>query len=107
MTPLNQPCCKISPFVNTLRTRYPSVNFLKVTDSVTWFIRYIVLNFADINTPFWSSLQVDVNESPAVARAENVRTIPTFKIYKNGVRVKEMICPSQQLLEYSVRHYGI
>jgi thioredoxin-like negative regulator of GroEL len=54
-----------------------------------------------------SSLQVDVNESPAVARAENVRTIPTFKIYKNGMKVKEMICPSQQLLEYSVRHYGI
>ncbi|KAF8714288.1 hypothetical protein HU200_027747 [Digitaria exilis] len=79
MTPSNQQCCKISPFVNTLCTRYPSVNFLKV----------------------------DVNESSAVARAENVRTIPTFKIYKNGMRVKEMICPSQQLLEYSVRHYGI
>ncbi|KAL6838639.1 hypothetical protein ACP4OV_031353 [Aristida adscensionis] len=78
MAPLNQQCCKISPFVNTLCTRYPSVNFLKV----------------------------DVNESPAVARAENVRTIPTFKIYKNGMRVKELICPSQQLLEYSVRHYG-
>jgi len=57
--------------------------------------------------PFCSSLQVDVNDSPAVARAENVRTIPTFKIYKNGMKVKEMICPSQQLLEYSVRHYGI
>jgi len=79
MTPSNQQCCKISPFVNTLCTRYPSVNFLKV----------------------------DVNDSPAVARAENVRTIPTFKIYKNGMKVKEMICPSQQLLEYSVRHYGI
>ncbi|CAL4958995.1 unnamed protein product [Urochloa decumbens] len=79
MTPSNQQCTKISPFVNTLCTRYPSVNFLKV----------------------------DVNESPSVARAENVRTIPTFKIYKNGMRVKEMICPSQQLLEYSVRHYGI
>ncbi|WVZ72798.1 hypothetical protein U9M48_021204 [Paspalum notatum var. saurae] len=79
MVPSNQQCCKITPFVNTLCTRYPSVNFLKV----------------------------DVNENPAVARAENVRTIPTFKIYKNGMRVKEMICPSQQLLEYSVRHYGI
>ncbi|XP_047060595.1 TPR repeat-containing thioredoxin TTL1-like [Lolium rigidum] len=79
MTPLNQQCCKISPFVNALCNKYPSVNFLKV----------------------------DVNESPAVARAENVRTVPTFKIYKNAVRVKEMICPTQQLLEYSVRHYGV
>lgn len=79
MTASNQQCCKISPFVNALCNKYPSVNFLKV----------------------------DVNESPAVARAENVRTVPTFKIYKNAVRVKEMICPTQQLLEYSVRHYGV
>uniref|UniRef100_A0ACD5VZ21 Uncharacterized protein n=1 Tax=Avena sativa TaxID=4498 RepID=A0ACD5VZ21_AVESA len=79
MTPSNQQCCKISPFVNALCNKYPSVNFLKV----------------------------DVTESPAVARLENVRTVPTFKIYKNAVRVKEMICPSQQLLEYSVRHYGV
>jgi hypothetical protein len=67
----------------------------------------MVLNFADTDILFWSSHQVDVNESPSVARAENVRTIPTFKIYKNGIRVKELICPSQRLLEYSVRHYGI
>ncbi|KAG8045701.1 hypothetical protein GUJ93_ZPchr0008g12097 [Zizania palustris] len=78
MTSLNQQCCKISSFVNALCTRHPSINFLKV----------------------------DINEIPAVARAENVWTVPTFKIYKNGIRVKEMICPSQQLLDYSVRHYG-
>lgn len=36
MAPSNQQCCKISPFVNTLCTRYPSVNFLKVTNTVTW-----------------------------------------------------------------------
>ena len=34
MTPSNQQCCKISPFVNTLCTRYPSVNFLKVTSTI-------------------------------------------------------------------------
>jgi len=69
---------------------------------------HLIVPYLDyINMPFCSSLQVDVNDSPAVARAENVRTIPTFKIYKNGMRVKEMICPSQQLLEYSVRRYGI
>ncbi|XP_072958761.1 TPR repeat-containing thioredoxin TTL1-like [Typha angustifolia] len=78
MSPLNQHCTQMTPFVDALCTKYPSVNFLKV----------------------------DVNEHPAVAKAENVRTIPTFKIYRNGTRVKEMICPSLQLLEYSVRHYG-
>ncbi|KAF8391236.1 hypothetical protein HHK36_023538 [Tetracentron sinense] len=75
----NPQCEQISPFVNTLCVRYPSVNFLKV----------------------------DVEESPAVAKAENIRIVPTFKIYKNGGRVKEMICPSHQVLEYSVRHYSL
>ncbi|KAJ0986176.1 hypothetical protein J5N97_004532 [Dioscorea zingiberensis] len=75
----NTQCTKIAPFVDLLCSRYPSVNFLKV----------------------------DINESPAVARAENVMIVPTFKIYKNGTKVKEMICPSQQVLECSVRHYGL
>ncbi|KAK9088868.1 hypothetical protein Scep_027950 [Stephania cephalantha] len=51
--------------------------------------------------------QVDVEESIDVAKTENVRIVPTFKIYKNGSRVKEMICPSQQVLEYSMRHYSL
>lgn len=79
MAASNKHCAQISPFVDTLCTRYPSLNFLKV----------------------------DVNGSAAIAKAENVRIVPTFKIYKNGARVKEMICPSQQVLEYSVRHYGL
>ncbi|KAJ4765765.1 TPR repeat-containing thioredoxin TTL1 [Rhynchospora pubera] len=78
MAPLNPHCSQMAPFLDALCARYPSVNFLKV----------------------------DVIENPAVAKAENVRMVPTFKIYKNGNRVKEMVCPSQQLLEYSVRHYG-
>ncbi|KAF8409036.1 hypothetical protein HHK36_005108 [Tetracentron sinense] len=75
----NLQCEQISPFVDTLCVRYPYVNFLKV----------------------------DVEESPAVAKIENVRIVPTFMIYKNGSRVKEMICPSHQVLEYSVRHYSL
>ncbi|XWS16898.1 hypothetical protein CRYUN_Cryun33cG0021100 [Craigia yunnanensis] len=74
----NMQCKQISPFVDALCGRYPSINFLKV----------------------------DIDESPAVANAENVRTVPTFKIYKNGNRVKEIVCPSREMLEYSVRHYS-
>ncbi|KAA8526769.1 hypothetical protein F0562_009002 [Nyssa sinensis] len=74
----NLQCKQISPFLDTLCSRYPSINFLKV----------------------------DVEESRAVANAENVRIVPTFKIYKNGSRVKEMVCPSPEVLEYSVRHYS-
>ncbi|KAK9937871.1 hypothetical protein M0R45_014638 [Rubus argutus] len=47
-------CKQISPFVDTLCGRYPSINFLKV----------------------------DIEESPAVANTENVKIVPTFKIYK-------------------------
>lgn len=79
MSPSNEHCIQIGPFVDALCTRYPSLNFLKV----------------------------DINKSPAVAKTENVRIVPTFKIYRNGARMKEMICPSQQVLEYSVRHYGL
>ncbi|KAL0443594.1 UNVERIFIED_CONTAM: TPR repeat-containing thioredoxin TTL1 [Sesamum latifolium] len=72
-------CKQISPFLDTLCTRYPSINFLKV----------------------------DIEESAAIAHAENVRIVPTFKIYRKGARVKEMICPSPEVLESSVRHYSI
>ncbi|KAL3635364.1 hypothetical protein CASFOL_019911 [Castilleja foliolosa] len=71
-------CRQISPFLDTLCTRYPSINFLKV----------------------------DIDESVAIAQAENVRIVPTFKIYRKGTRVKEMICPSPEVLESSVRHYS-
>ncbi|KAH1218357.1 TPR repeat-containing thioredoxin TTL1 [Glycine max] len=74
----NSQCKQISPFVNTLCGRYPSINFLKV----------------------------DIQQSPTVATAENVRIVPTFKIYKNGCRLKEIVCPSQDMLEHSVRHYS-
>jgi tetratricopeptide (TPR) repeat protein len=72
-------CKQISPFVDQLCKRHPSVNFLKV----------------------------DVEENLYLAKSENVSTVPTFKIYKNGLKVKEIVGPSQQLLEYSVKHYSL
>lgn len=56
---------------------------------------------------FFANSQVNVDNSPMVAKVENVRIVPTFKIYKDGVKVKEMICPSLQVLRYSVRHYSV
>ncbi|PKA49040.1 Inactive TPR repeat-containing thioredoxin TTL3 [Apostasia shenzhenica] len=78
MSSSNLQCFQTSPMVDTLCTRNPSLNFLKV----------------------------DIDESPDVAKAENVRIVPTIKIYKNGARAKEMVCPSQQVLEFSLKHYG-
>ncbi|KAK7324684.1 hypothetical protein VNO77_28438 [Canavalia gladiata] len=71
----NELCEEISPFINTLCVRYPSIKFIKV----------------------------DVEECLAVAKSENIRSVPTFKIYKNGEKVKEMIRPTHLLLEDSVR----
>ncbi|XP_073122000.1 TPR repeat-containing thioredoxin TTL1-like isoform X1 [Henckelia pumila] len=75
----NVQCKHISPFLDTLCIRYPSINFLKV----------------------------DIEDNPAIANAENVRIVPTIKIYRKGIRVKEMVCPSPEILESSVRHYSI
>lgn len=48
-----------------------------------------------------------MEENLAIAKAESIRTVPTFKIYKNGVKVKEMIRPNHQILEESVRNCSI
>ncbi|KAK2986607.1 hypothetical protein RJ640_004363 [Escallonia rubra] len=77
-TESNPQCKQISPFLDTLCSQYPSINFLKV----------------------------DVEESPGIADAERVNNVPTIKIYKKGNRVKEMVCPSPKVLESSVQHYS-
>ncbi|CAH1449972.1 unnamed protein product [Lactuca virosa] len=71
-------CKQISPFLDTLCAKYPSINFLKV----------------------------DIEENPEIASVENVRIVPTIKIYKKGNRVKEMVCPCREVLESSVRNYS-
>uniref|UniRef100_A0ACD5T6Q0 Uncharacterized protein n=1 Tax=Avena sativa TaxID=4498 RepID=A0ACD5T6Q0_AVESA len=76
---MNPQCTQITPSVDALCSECPSVNFLKV----------------------------NVDASPVIAKAENVRIVPTFKIYKDGVRVKEIICPTLHVLRYSVRHYAV
>ncbi|XP_020671929.1 TPR repeat-containing thioredoxin TTL1 isoform X1 [Dendrobium catenatum] len=77
MAALDHHCLRISPFLDILSRRFPSVKFLKV----------------------------DINKSPAVCKSENVITVPTLKIYKDGVKMKYLICPNQQVLEESVRLY--
>ncbi|CBI19465.3 unnamed protein product, partial [Vitis vinifera] len=40
----------------------------------------------------------EVEESPTVAKTESIKSVPTFKIYKNGDKVNEMICSDLQNL---------
>ncbi|XP_023531981.1 inactive TPR repeat-containing thioredoxin TTL3-like [Cucurbita pepo subsp. pepo] len=71
----NDICDETSAFVNTLCIRYPSVKFIKV----------------------------DVEESMSIAKAEGIKTVPAFKIYKNGEKLIETIRPIHRFLEDSVR----
>lgn len=72
-------CCQISLFMDELRRRFPCVHFVKV----------------------------DVEDNPCIAKTESVTFIPTFKIYKSGQKVKELQGPSEQALEYAVKHYSL
>lgn len=75
----NDRCREILPFMEVLCKRYPAVNFIKV----------------------------DVEENPYLAKTESVNSVPTFKLYKNGTKMKEMLGPSQQALEYAVQQYSL
>ncbi|KVI02206.1 Tetratricopeptide-like helical [Cynara cardunculus var. scolymus] len=87
----SEPRCKqISPFLDTLCTRYPSITFLKEL-----LLIQIVLY-----------PKVDVEENQKIAKSENVGIVPTIKIYKKGNRAKEMVNPSQEALESSVKPYS-
>ncbi|XP_024520346.1 TPR repeat-containing thioredoxin TTL1-like [Selaginella moellendorffii] len=77
ITRWSERCKQITPFINLLSKRYPSVNFVKV----------------------------DIEDHPFLAKTEGVGTVPTFKLYKNGLKVTEMLGPSQQKLEDAVQHY--
>ncbi|KAL0866973.1 hypothetical protein Bca101_046091 [Brassica carinata] len=55
---------------------------------------------SEVISPF-----VDVDESLALAKAQSIKKVPTFKIYEEGEKVKEMVCPSPKLLEDSVTHF--
>ncbi|XP_057539175.1 TPR repeat-containing thioredoxin TTL1-like, partial [Amaranthus tricolor] len=77
--PSNPRCTRISSSLDMLCSQYPSINFLKV----------------------------NLENSTEVSNAENVRIVPTIKIYKNGSRVKEIINPTSDVLEASVRHYSL
>uniref|UniRef100_A0A7S0T4B1 Thioredoxin domain-containing protein n=1 Tax=Mantoniella antarctica TaxID=81844 RepID=A0A7S0T4B1_9CHLO len=55
------PCKQIAPVFERLALQHPAVHFLKV----------------------------DVDEVQEVAAAENVRSMPTFKLYRYGVKVEE------------------
>ncbi|KAK7385296.1 hypothetical protein VNO78_31012 [Psophocarpus tetragonolobus] len=56
--------------------------------------------------PSVNFLKVEIEDHPYLAKSEGVSSIPAFKIYKNGSRVKEISGNNHELLERSVKLYS-
>ncbi|XWS23873.1 hypothetical protein CRYUN_Cryun28dG0052800 [Craigia yunnanensis] len=56
--------------------------------------------------PSVNFLKVEIEDHPYLAKSEAVSSIPAFKIYKNGSRVKEIPGNNPELLERSVKLYS-
>ncbi|CAM6029787.1 unnamed protein product, partial [Sphagnum balticum] len=54
--------------------------------------------------PTVNFFKVDIEANPYLAKAENVDSVPTFKIYKNGFKVMELPNPTPQALENALSH---
>ncbi|GAB2283418.1 hypothetical protein Dimus_017933 [Dionaea muscipula] len=50
-------------------------------------------------------LKVQVEDHNGIAKAEGVNSLPSFNIYKNGSRVKEVPGEDHDLLESSIKYY--
>ncbi|XP_020229934.1 TPR repeat-containing thioredoxin TTL1 [Cajanus cajan] len=55
--------------------------------------------------PSVNFLKVEIEDHPYLAKSEGVNSIPAFKIYKNGSRVKEIPGNNHDLLEKLVKLY--
>ncbi|KAL5559018.1 hypothetical protein UlMin_035229 [Ulmus minor] len=56
--------------------------------------------------PSVNFLKVEIEDHPYLAKTEGVSSIPTFKIYKNGSRVKDIPGNNHELLESSVKWFS-
>lgn len=56
--------------------------------------------------PSINFLKVEIEDHPYLANSERVSSIPAFKIYKNGSRVKEIPGNDREMLESSVKLYS-
>jgi thioredoxin 1 len=51
-------------------------------------------------------INLDVDEVPDVAEKAEVRAMPTFQIYKNGVKVEEVVGANPAKLEQAIKKYA-
>ncbi|XP_004500618.1 inactive TPR repeat-containing thioredoxin TTL3 [Cicer arietinum] len=56
--------------------------------------------------PSVNFLKVEIEDHPYMAKSEGVNSVPAFKIYKNGSRVKEIPGNNHEMLERSVKLFS-
>ncbi|KAJ6405192.1 hypothetical protein OIU84_013212 [Salix udensis] len=56
--------------------------------------------------PSVNFLKVEVEDHSYLAKSERVTFLPSFKIYKNGSRIKEITGNNRELLEKSIKLHG-
>ncbi|WJX57596.1 hypothetical protein P8452_43140 [Trifolium repens] len=67
---------------------------------------FMVLEQTSKRFPSVNFLKVEIEDHPYLAKSEGVNSTPSFKIYKNGSRVKEISGNNHALLERSVKLYS-
>ena len=72
------PCQRIKPFFESLSTKYPKVQFLKV----------------------------DVDENSETSEEYNISAMPTFKVFVNGQSKDELVGANTAQLEAMVKKYA-
>ena len=72
------PCKMISPVFAELSTKYTSIKFLKV----------------------------DVDELEEVSAKAGIEAMPSFFVYKNGIKVDELVGASSEKLEKLIKKYA-
>ncbi|XP_057442566.1 TPR repeat-containing thioredoxin TTL1-like [Lotus japonicus] len=66
----------------------------------------LVLEQTSKRFPSVNFLKVEIEDHPYLAKSEGVTSVPAFKIYKNGSKVKEISGNKHELLERSVKLYS-
>uniref|UniRef100_A0A1D1XG15 Inactive TPR repeat-containing thioredoxin TTL3 n=1 Tax=Anthurium amnicola TaxID=1678845 RepID=A0A1D1XG15_9ARAE len=57
--------------------------------------------------PLVNFLKVDMEDNPSLVKSEEGTSVPSFKIYKNGSKVKDLAGSDHDLLESSLRVFSI
>ncbi|GAU24545.1 hypothetical protein TSUD_148860 [Trifolium subterraneum] len=84
----------------------PGMSVVLFCNKVTHKQVLLVLEQTCKRFPSVNFLKVEIEDHPYLTKSEGVNSVPAFKIYKNGSRVKEISGNKHELLERSIKLYS-